>query len=139
MCRPTRLGTVGPRTKVGYAIFETYVTGQPNIRKDGMVSSDDEYARAVKYDPCDVGKFRNIFEAEQIDRPNDLETLASALKDSNITGFVDPGPQVSSLNAMRANIKAANAQLGTGSPDGAAADEATPQLYSKLGILIRKK
>ena len=46
VCRPDEIGTVGPRTKVAYAIFETYVTGQPNIKKDGMVSSDDEYRAA---------------------------------------------------------------------------------------------
>ncbi len=135
---PDEIGTVGRRTKIGLAIFETYVAGQPNIKKDGMVSSDDEFARAVKYDPCDTARFKNIFEAEQISGSNDVALLARQISRKNVPGIVSLDAAVSDLGAVRPNIAAANAFLGIGNPDGAESDEVTPQLYSALGITPRK-
>ncbi|HEY6633793.1 MAG TPA: hypothetical protein VIZ90_20235 [Rhizobiaceae bacterium] len=136
---PDEIGKVGARTRIGFAIFETYVAGQPNIRKDGKVSSDDEFARAVKFEPCDTAKYRNIFEAEQIGRPSDVDLLAGALRDANVPVAGDPAAAVSDLNALRTSIAVANRQLGIAGTDGAAPDEATPALYRKLGILIQRK
>jgi hypothetical protein len=139
LCVPAdELGTVGPRTRVGYAIFETYVTGQPSVRKDGMVSSRNEYARAIKRGNCDRGQFRNIFEAEQLATANEVAVLADEMKFLGITGFVAP-PAGADLNAMRPNIAAANAFFQIGSPDGAAADEVTPELFTKMKLPIRER
>jgi hypothetical protein len=139
LCVPAdELGTVGPRTRVAYAIFETYVAGQPSIRKDGVVSSRNEYARAIKFGNCDRGRFRNIFEAEQLANANEVAVLADEMKFLGITGFVAP-PAGSDLASMRANIAAANAFFQIGSPDGAAADEATPELFAKMKLPIRER
>lgn len=139
LCIPdSQLGKVGARTKVAYAIFETYVAGQPNVDKDGMVSSDDEYSRAVKYDPCDANRFRNIFEAEQLSNPNNVALLSAQMDRLKVAGFDNPGTPPSDLNSMRANIEAANKFFAIASPDGAAPDEVTPQLYQKMRISIQK-
>jgi hypothetical protein len=139
LCVPAdELGTIGPRTRVAYAIFETYVAGQPSIRKDGVVSSRNEYARAIKFGNCDRGRFRNIFEAEQLANANEVAVLADEMKFLGITGFVAP-PAGSDLASMRANIAAANAFFQIGSPDGAAADEATPELFAKMKLPIRER
>jgi hypothetical protein len=139
LCVPTdELGTVGPRTRVAYAIFETYAAGQPSIKKDGMVSSRNEYARAIKFGNCDRGQFRNIFEAEQLASPNEVAVLADEMKFQGVTGFVAP-PAGAGLDAMRANLAAANAFFQIGSPDGAAADEATPELFTKMKLPIRER
>lgn len=139
LCVPAdELGTVGPRTPTAYAIFETYVAGQPSIKKDGMVSSRNEYARAIKFGNCDRGRFRNIFEAEQLATANEVAVLADEMKFLGVTGFVAP-PAGADLPAMRANIAAANAFFQIGSPDGAAADEATPALFNKMKLPIRER
>ena len=139
LCVPNgELGTVGPRTMVAYAIFETYVAGQPSVRKDGMVSSRNEYARAIKHGNCDRGRFRNIFEAEQLASANEVAVLADEMKFLGIAGFVAP-PAGAGLDAMRANIAAANAHFQIGSPDGAAADEATPELFARMKLPIRER
>lgn len=139
LCVPnSQLGTVGARTRTAYAIFETYVAAEPNVTKDGMVSSDDEYSRAVKYDPCDVSKFRNIFEAEQLSGPSDVALLARQIRLKNVPGIVALDPAVTDLSLLRTNIAAANAFLGTGQADGAGPDEVTPQLFSALGIKPRQ-
>lgn len=139
LCVPNgELGTVGPRTMAAYAIFETYVAGQPSVRKDGMVSSRNEYARAIKQGNCDRGRFRNIFEAEQLASANEVAVLADEMKFLGIPGFVAPPPGAG-LDAMRANIAAANAHFQIGSPDGAAADEATPELFARMKLPIRER
>ena len=139
LCVPNgELGTVGPRTMAAYAIFETYVAGQPSVRKDGMVSSRNEYARAIKHGNCDRGRFRNIFEAEQLANASEVAVLADEMKFLGIAGFVAP-PAGAGLDAMRANIAAANAHFQIGSPDGAAADEATPELFARMKLPIRER
>jgi hypothetical protein len=139
LCVPgDELGTVGPRTPVAYAIFETYVAGQPSIKKDGVVSSRNEYTRAIKFGNCDRGRFRNIFEAEQLATANEVAVLADEMKFLGIAGFVAP-PAGAGLDAMRANIAAANAHFQIASPDGAAADEATPALFDKMKLPIRER
>jgi len=139
LCVPAdELGTVGSRTPVAFAIFETYVSGQPSIKKDGMVSSRNEYARAIKFGNCDRSQFRNIFEAEQLASANEGAVLADEMKFLGITGFIAP-PAGSDLASMRANIAAANAFFQIGSPDGAAADEATPELFAKMKLPIRER
>jgi hypothetical protein len=139
LCVPgDELGTVGPRTPIAYAIFETYASGQPSIKKDGVVSSRNEYTRAIKFGNCDRGRFRNIFEAEQLASANEVAVLADEMKFLGVTGFVAP-PAGSGLDAMRANIAAANAFFQIGSPDGAAPDEATPELFAKMKLPIRER
>lgn len=139
LCVPNdELGTVGPRTRIAYAIFETYVAGQPSIKKDGMVSGRNEYTRAIKFGNCDRGRFRNVFEAEQLATANDVAVLADEMKFLGIPGFSAP-PAGTDVNAMRANIAAANAHFQIGSPDGAAADEATPELFAKMKLPIRER
>lgn len=141
LCVPTEeLGTVGPRTKVAYAIFETYAAALPStpVKKDGMVSSRNEYARAIKFGNCDRGRFRNIFEAEQLSTGNEVAVLADEMDERKVPGFAPPAA-AGDLNAMRSNIAAANAFLGIGNPDGAAADEATPELFNKLQLPIRER
>jgi hypothetical protein len=132
------LGTVGSRTPVAFAIFETYVAGQPSIRKDGVVSSRNEYARAIKFGTCDRSRFRNIFEAEQLPTANEVAVLADEMKFLGVPGFVAP-PAGAGLDAMRANIAAANAFFQIGSPDGAAADEVTPALFNRMKLPIRER
>jgi hypothetical protein len=132
---PGEYGSVGERTKIAYAIFETYVSGQPSIKKDGMVSSRNEYARAIKYGDCDVGRFRNIFEAEQLGNADDVAVLADEMK--QVPGFAAPASP--DLNGMRSNIAAANAFHQTNNPDGAASDEVTPALFDKMGLSIRQR
>jgi hypothetical protein len=60
------------------------------------------------------------------------------MKFLGITGFIAP-PAGADLNAMRPNIAAANAFFQIGSPDGAAADEVTPELFTKMKLPIRER
>ncbi len=95
--------------------------------------------RAIKFGNCDRGQFRNIFEAEQLASANRGRRAGRRDEVLRVTGFVAPACGVATSTPVRANIAAANAFFQIGSPDGAAADEATPELFTKMKPPIRER